>query len=237
MLVMDEDEKLKQQAEEFARINRKELAQELTDISKYMPDDVPFSIFMAGSPGAGKTEYSKNFIEILENNKKHKVIRIDADELRSRIPGYTDRNSYLFQTAVSLIVERMHDMALDQKQTFLLDGTLANYNKAVENINRSLQKHRPVIIFYVYQKPEVAWRFTQAREAMEGRNIPKAKFIDQFIASKETISRIRKEFDERVGMFLVRKTLKRIRWRILWKLSQLESTLTNISRSVMIEAT
>lgn len=204
---MTEDE-MKKQAEEFARANRKQIAKELTDASKYVPDDTPISVFMAGSPGAGKTEFSKSLIESREARNNPKVIRIDGDELRQRIPGYTGKNSYLFNAAVSLIVERIHDFALDNKQTFLLDGTFSKYTKALENINRSLAKQRLVLILFVYQRPEVAWRFTQAREAAEGRNIPKDAFIEQFIQSRETIDRIRKDFGEEVLIFLVKKNFE-----------------------------
>ncbi len=174
-------ETIKKHAEEFARANKKRLAKELTSISQYSPDEVPFSVFMAGSPGAGKTEYSKNLIDSLERNQKHKVIRIDGDELRQYLPGYSGSNSYLFQGAISIMVDKIHDMAIDNKQTFLLDGTLSKYEKAADNIRRSLNKDRQVRIFFVYQKPDVAWNFTAARETAEGRNIPKDAFIEGFL--------------------------------------------------------
>ncbi len=203
-----DDETIKKQAEEFARANKKRLAKELTDTSKYAPDEVPFSVFMAGSPGAGKTEYSKNLIDSLEKNQNHKVIRIDGDELRQYLPGYSGSNSYLFQGAISIIVDKIHDTAIDNKQTFLLDGTLSKYEKSAHNIKRSLDKDRQVRIFFVYQKPEVAWKFTVARETAEGRNIPKNGFIERFLDSRQTIDRIRKDFDERVVIFLVKKNFE-----------------------------
>ncbi|MEK9131411.1 MAG: zeta toxin family protein [Patescibacteria group bacterium] len=202
------DELIRRQAVEFAKSNRRRLAKELTDTSKYVPDEIPISVFMAGSPGAGKTEYSKNFIEILEKDNQRKVIRIDSDELRRHIPGYRGNNSYLFQGAVSILVEKIQDMALENEQTFLFDGTLSKYDKAVANINRSLDKFRRVFILYVYQQPEVAWRFTVARESVEGRHIPKDAFIEQFIGARETVERIRKEFDSRVVIFLVKKNFE-----------------------------
>lgn len=106
---------IQSQALNFARRNRKRIARELTDPNKYKPEDIPVSVFMAGSPGAGKTEFSKNLIALLEENKDHQVIRIDGDEIRPLLPGYTGSNSYLFQGAVSLIVEKIHDFALGQK--------------------------------------------------------------------------------------------------------------------------
>lgn len=205
---MGESEKIKHVAEEYARANRKQIAKEHTDPGKFVADDIPTSFFMAGSPGAGKTEYSRNFLTLLEAQLNHRVIRIDADELRHHLPGYTGKNSYLFQTAVSIIVERIHDLALYHRQTFLLDGTLSKYEKAAHNINRSLNKSRQIRIFYVYQKPEVAWKFTQAREKVEGRHIPKEVFIQQFLDTRETIDRIRKDFDARVVISLVKKNFE-----------------------------
>jgi adenylylsulfate kinase-like enzyme len=201
-------ENIKKHAEDYARTNRGRIAKELTNTSVYISDEIPTSVFMAGSPGAGKTEYSRNLIGILEEKMNHKVIRIDGDELRQHMPNYTGNNSFLFQTAVSLIIERIHDLVLDNKQTFILDGTLSKYNKAVENIKRSLGKSRQVRIFYVYQKPDVAWKFTQAREKVEGRNIPKDIFIQQFIDSRETIDRIRKDFDNNIVISLVKKNFE-----------------------------
>ena len=204
----NEDEKIIAEAVEFAKRNKNRIAKELTALEKYLPDAIPVSIFMAGLPGAGKTEYSENLIDILEKNKKHKVVRIDADELRKYFSSYNGKNSYLFQGAVSAIVNKIHDIVLDQKQTFLLDGTFSKYEKAKENIDRSLSRNRAVFIFYVYQKPEVAWKFTRAREIIEGRNIPKDIFMEQFLNSRETVNKIRLDFNEKVVIFLVKKNFE-----------------------------
>jgi len=48
-------------------------------------------------------------------------------------------------------------------QSFLLDDTLSNLDVARKNIERSLRKGREVLIIFVYQEPELAWRFVQAR--------------------------------------------------------------------------
>ncbi|MEK7644622.1 MAG: zeta toxin family protein [Patescibacteria group bacterium] len=201
---MDSDS-IQSNALAFARKNRKKIAKELTDSNKYHPDILPVSVFMAGSPGAGKTEFSKNIISILEKNNDHQVIRIDGDDIRQILPGYTGDNSYLFQGAVSLIVEKIHDCALAQKQSFVFDGTFAKYDKAADNVRRSLGKGRRVFVFYLYQNPQTAWRFTEKREKAEGRNIPKASFIEQFFGSKETVTRLRREFGSEVKIFLIIK--------------------------------
>ncbi len=203
------DEEIRAKAIEFAKRNKNHIAKELTDPAKYMPDVVPISVFMAGSPGAGKTEFSKNLIKILEEDKERHVVRIDSDEVRSRVPGYIGTNSYLFQGAVSLIVEKMHDLVLHQNQSFVLDSTFAKYEKAADNIRRSLDKKRPIFVFYIYQKPETAWKFTQAREEVEDRNIPKSAFIERFLGAREVVGKIFDAFNDRVTILFVKKDFER----------------------------
>lgn len=201
------EEEVAEQAFEFAKRNKKRIADELTDLALFEPDLVPVSIFMAGSPGAGKTEFSKNLIILIEEDTKHRIVRIDPDDIRSLIPGYAGGNSYLFQRAVSVIVEKIHDVALHNKQTFVFDGTFSNYEKATENIRRSLKRGRKVTIYYVYQQPKIAWRFTQAREVSEGRNIPKTAFIEKFLGARDVVRRIRLEFGDEVVINLAKKDL------------------------------
>lgn len=219
------DEEIRAEAIEFAKRNKIHIAKELTDSAKYAPDVVPISVFMAGSPGAGKTEFSKSLIKILEGDDERRVIRIDGDEIRPLIPGYTGANSYLFQGAISLIVEKMHDLVLQQNQSFMLDSTFAQYEKAVDNIRRSLEKSRPIFIFYIYQKPEVAWRFTQAREVAEGRNIPKNAFIEKFLGAHETVSKIFKEFGDRITIFFVKKDFEKNLVENIFKITMGESQI------------
>lgn len=93
MALSTEDQGILDRAKEFVRDNRKAIAKELTDPSVYLPEEEPVSVFMAGSPGAGKTEAS--IVLLAEHGDQ--VLRIDPDELRTRIPGYNDTNAPLFQ--------------------------------------------------------------------------------------------------------------------------------------------
>ncbi|HVB19767.1 MAG TPA: zeta toxin family protein [Candidatus Paceibacterota bacterium] len=201
---MSPDE-IRAQAIDFAKKHKGEIADELTDTSRILSDEHPISVFMAGSPGAGKTEFSKELIGILEKDGQRKVLRIDGDDLRQRMPEYVGNNSDLFQGAISIVVDKIHDSILEKRQSFILDGTFAKYEKASHNIRRSLNKHRSIFIFYVYQTPSTAWRFTQAREQLEGRNIPKSAFIEQFCGAKETVEKLHREFTDKIVIFLVKK--------------------------------
>src|SRR5699024_9882379 len=95
--------------------------------------------------------------------------------------------------------------ALQQKQSFLLDGTLSHYEKASENIQRSLKKKRTVQILYVYQAPMLAWEFVQAREKAEGRGIRPQDFVEQYFAAREVVNRLKREWGKAVRLDLLMK--------------------------------
>jgi len=194
---------LAQQAINYIKVNKKKLVEEFTSLSTFLADEVPVSVFMAGSPGAGKTEFSKSLIQKFENEDKKRVVRIDADEIRERLPGYTGENSYIFQGACSLFVNKLHDSVLHNKQNFILDGTFSNYDISCRNIKISVNKNRKVLIFYLYQDPIIAWGFTKKREMLEGRNIPKESFIRQLFAAKENVNKVKEIFGKKVQIDLI----------------------------------
>jgi AAA+ superfamily predicted ATPase len=76
---MDEQEaRTHDAALEYARAHKKTIAKRLANPVVYPPEECPVSIFMAGSPGAGKTETSKALIDEIGGT----ILRIDPDELR-----------------------------------------------------------------------------------------------------------------------------------------------------------
>ncbi len=171
----------------FAKKHKKAIAKELTNINDYQTSKHPVSIFMAGSPGAGKTEFSHRLSESLEN-QKIRAFRLDADELREYFSDYNGKNSHLFQGAVSIIADRILDELIYNQQHFILDGTLSHFSIAERNIKRSIKHKRLIDIAYIYQDPRVAWQFTQAREQLEGRKILKKNFIEQFFEARKTVN-------------------------------------------------
>jgi len=208
-LLTEEEQKIRDAALAFARLHKRERCRQLTDTSIYLPEESPVSVFMAGSAGAGKTETAKAMIAELESHPDFqdgsRVLRIDPDDLRCEFPGYAGKNSYLFQAATSVWVEKMHDLALEQRQSFILDGTLSNYAKAKLNVQGSLKKGRQVVIIYVYQSPYLAWEFVQAREAEEGRRIPAEVFIEQYFAARDVVNRLKREFGPNIRVDLLLK--------------------------------
>ena len=58
MDLSDEELKIKTEANAFANKHKDEIAEEATNVNIFLPEVNPVSVFMAGSPGAGKTESS-----------------------------------------------------------------------------------------------------------------------------------------------------------------------------------
>jgi UDP-N-acetylglucosamine kinase len=204
----EEELKIKASAEEYAKKNKKIIAKEKTSLDLFPTEKNPVSVFMAGSPGAGKTESSRELIKKFTKDSES-IIRIDPDELRECFNsyGYCGSNSSLFQGAVTIIAEKMHDMAIDNEQSFVFDSTFSKIDKARINIQRSINHDRFVQIYYIYQNPLQAWEFVKAREAKEGRNIPKDNFIDQYFSAHETVNQLKKEFGNKIQVDLLVKNI------------------------------
>jgi UDP-N-acetylglucosamine kinase len=207
IFVTDEEQRIVDTAIGFAKANRTVIARKLADTKVFPGEEDPVSVFMAGSPGAGKTEASIELLDLLAAEGGPRVLRIDPDELRAQLPGYNGGNAWLFQRAVVPVVERIHDLALQQKQSFLLDGTLSNYAVAERNILRSLDRKRIVQILYVYQEPASAWKFVQARERLDGRQIRPETFVEQFFAARDVVEQLKVKFAQQVKVDLLLKNL------------------------------
>lgn len=198
----DAEQKQVDHAMTYARANRKGIARLLTDSSTFPQEAQPVSVFMAGSPGAGKTEAS---IELINSYPEWPIVRIDPDELRNEFPDYEGSNAWLFQSAVARIVDAVLDRVYAQDQSFVLDGTLSSYEVARKNVQRSMKHDRLVQILYVYQEPILAWGFVQAREATEGRRIQPEDFVRQYFAARQVVNRLKKEFGVLIRVDLLMK--------------------------------
>jgi adenylate kinase family enzyme len=119
---------------------------------------------MAGCPGAGKTEFSKNLVEninilYLKEKREYKklFIRIDIDEIRNEIPYYNGKNSYLIQKGANLILDKVRKYCIENNFSFVNDGTFGNqfstFNKMIGKIVNSKKE---VIIIFIFSHPLVA---------------------------------------------------------------------------------
>lgn len=160
----------------------------------YQGIDSPAATFLAGTPGAGKTEFSKNIM----SQFVIPPVRIDLDELREKIPGYDGTNANIYQDAATILLQKTYDYVTHHKIPFILDGTFA-YKNTHMNIKRVDRKGYSIQIYYIYQDPGLAWGFTQVRREREGRIVPLDIFIDSYF---ESIKNVKAVLDDYPGVEL-----------------------------------
>lgn len=142
-----------EEAVAYIKEYKKKLISDFADPSIYLPVQDPVTYLMAGSPGAGKTEYSKRFIEQLSvQSPNRKVVRIDADEVRDWLPQYNQNNATECQEAAGRGVAKLFDFVLEKDIDTLVDGTFTPYNVAYKNVERSLHHSRKILILYILSR-------------------------------------------------------------------------------------
>ncbi|MBO2628128.1 zeta toxin family protein [Shewanella algae] len=199
-------------------------------VAKRLVDGLPqegeaVSVFMAGSPGAGKTETARAMIRAFKNESGSELVHIENDELRKEFEDYDGQNSPLFQRPATLLVEAIHDRALSRGVSFILDSTLSSFDKAKDNIERSLKKNRFVLIIFVYQEPEQAWKLVKAREQEEGRRVPEEVFVNQFMESQRVVSDLKAHFGDKVEITFIEKNIDGINEKPHFNVTNIDALL------------
>ena len=160
---------------DWIRENKKSFAENFFTKSNAKSIKEPIAIFMAGLPGAGKTELSKNLLLHLPTG----ILRLDMDEIAEQIPGYTPQHADEFRKPATTFLNRIYDESLKRKYPIMMDGTFGSKN-AIKNIKRAISHGYIAILLYVYQDPNIAWDFTKARKKVEHRAISEDGFIETY---------------------------------------------------------
>jgi len=179
---------------EYAKQNWKDVLGALLELYGTQPSENPAASFMAGAPGAGKTEYSTRLVSAFGQ----KPLIIDVDHIKTFLPAYTGSNTDEVKSGAMKIVEKILDYATHNKLPFLFDGTFSG-PQSIANIKRitRAKSNYSCQLYFVYQDPLRAWEFTKIRTIDEGRSIPKGYFIQAYLRSIENIKLI--ESDPEVG--------------------------------------
>lgn len=184
----------------WARANKKRLVKSYLSSREFESHKTPAVIFMAGVPGAGKTEFARRLIPQLVNEPIH----IDMDEIATHFDMYRPKIAHLFRAGATIILERLYEQALKQKIDILMDGTLS-HPKSVQNIERALKNDYSVRIYFISPNPLTAWQKTKEREYVEERAIDTKGFVETYFKLLENLENIQKTFGNKVPMSLVIK--------------------------------
>ncbi len=143
----DEELKIQKEAIKYIEDNKDKLLEDFILSKKVIPTS-SVAIFMAGSPGAGKTEFSKSyekqsrvyFEKSKDNSKvkkilhKHNVditkyknffVRIDVDEIREFIPQYIKTDKQKGTKGNAHVINRAATGGLDILRSYCIDNDLS----------------------------------------------------------------------------------------------------------------
>ena len=154
-----------------AWINKQENIQRV--VGEFFSGQSRQAVFMAGIPGAGKTEFVDN---LKLNPYFMHFITIEHDKLVEYLPGYQPENYYRYRSAGSTIVNHLLKRCLECSHSFILDGTLA-HNAGLANIKKVLGRGYEVQVVYIVLGVAKAWDATQKREKVVKRGIEGEGFV------------------------------------------------------------
>lgn len=60
-------------------------------------------------------------------------------------------------------------------------------------------------IYFVFQDPLIAWNYTKIREKVEGRVVPKDRFINAYFKSRENVHEVIKQYGESISVHVILK--------------------------------
>ena len=205
---MNLTEKQKQtsiEAVSFVLKNRSKILKEL-ELHKYKKNrNYPItSMFTAGIPGAGKTEYAEYLVSWYKKNKDIDLLHIDIDKYRKLIPSYNGKNSYVVQDAAAKVVDKVFDVAHKRHLNYIMDTTFSS-PKTLDSVKRAVGRDRLVVIDFIYLSPEQAWLNTQARAIDEGRYVPKKVFTNAYFESISNVKKIKSEYKNKIELNVIIK--------------------------------
>ncbi len=228
----DEELKIEKTAVQWVKSNNKRLKSLICDPARYPAEKQPVTIFMAGTPGAGKTEFSISLLGEFPNP----IVRIDADEIREMMKeiGYEGSNAHCYQRASGNAVNNLYGHAIKHKQSVLIDGTFA-YVYWRENVQRSIDNGRLVEIYYLYQDPSVAWAYCKKRENKQGRVVPLEVFISDYFACIKNVAAAKAAFGKQITLYFAKNDYQKRLEYIKIDVGSIEELLPNVYNAMELE--
>ena len=143
-------------------------------------NDQPIAILMGGSPASGKSTFLKKYSPYLLNEE---ILKIDADEIRSKLPEYKGYNATQTHLETKDIVNTLlsdRNIGLPCKFDVIYDGTMNSTKSYIPLITLLKELGYKVFIVYIdkVQKDVIVKRALE-RYKKSGRFVP-LEVIDDF---------------------------------------------------------
>jgi predicted kinase len=159
----------------------------------------PIAVLTGGAPGSGKSTFLKKFAPYLTSDK---IIHIDADEIRAKLPEYEGWNAFVTHEETRDILKKILDnYDVPCKHDVLYDGTMANAKKYIPLINRFHDLGYKVFIIYMDIPKEVSIERAMGRYrdnktgSKYGRYVPLEVIEEFFTTGKAGLEEIKTQVD------------------------------------------
>ena len=174
----------------------REILQEFKDKLVCIESDEPIAILMGGSPASGKSTFLRKYAPYLLSEE---LLRIDADEVRSKLPEYEGWNASQTHIETKDIVNTLlsdKTIGMPCKTDVIYDGTMNSTKSYLPLI--ALLKKLGYKIFVVYidnvPKDKIVKRALE-RYGKSGRFVPLEVIDDFFGKGKVALNEIKQKVD------------------------------------------
>lgn len=156
----------------------------------------PIAILMGGSPASGKTTFLKKYSPYL---LKEEILKVDADEIRSKLPEYRGFNASQTHLETKDIVNTLlsdRNIGIPCSFDLIYDGTMNNTKSYLPLINLLHGLGYKVFIVYIDKvEKDVVTKRSLERYKKSGRFVPLEVIDDFFAKGKSALEILKKEAD------------------------------------------
>ena len=179
---------------------RKKLHAKIMDTFKEdlicIQNDEPIAILMGGSPASGKSTFLRKYAPYL---LKEEILKVDADEIRAKLPEYKGWNATQTHQETKDIVNTLlsdRTIGIPCKYDIIYDGTM-NSTKSYFPLIALLKKlgYKIFIVYIDKVEEEVIKKRALERYKKSGRFVPMAVIDDFFTRGKSALNELKDKAD------------------------------------------
>lgn len=156
----------------------------------------PIAILMGGSPASGKSSFLKKYSPFLLGDE---ILKIDADEIRAKLPEYKGWNASQTQQETKDIVNTLignKNIGIPCDFDLIYDGTMNSVKSYIPLIELLKKRGYKVFIIYVDNVPkDVIEKRVLERYKKAGRFVPLEVVDDFFSKGKIAFNDLKKDVD------------------------------------------
>lgn len=174
----------------------KEIIDEFKDGLFCIENDEPIAILMGGSPASGKSTFLKKYAPYLLSDE---LLKIDADEVRAKLPEYEGWNASQTHSETKDIVQTLLSdrvIGVPCKTDLIYDGTMTSVKKYISLINLLKKLGYKIFVVFIDKVPkDLIVDRALKRYQSSGRFVPLEVIDDFFKNGKSSLDEVKKEVD------------------------------------------